>query len=243
MNSASRLLAIYDSLVSDNNEQPMVRVWTRVFGLEHDKRTIKDELTTCLVGLRNEIEFVRIQLLQREVPLQLTNPGFDRLKEVAAPARLHTAWSSMRGNVQAPECRQAFVWAEWVLRDDAESDLPDEEMHTLEAELEGLEAGLQEVEMSPYLRDFVQRQVDTIRAALRLYRVQGARLLQEALTKIAGSYTVENSAWMRSTQPQRLKLKVSWPRLLVSSKRLPKSVITWIRLKNLAKEHLAWQRR
>jgi hypothetical protein len=67
--------------------------------------------------------------------------------------------------------------------------MPEDEMKELRTELESLETALEQTEMSPYLRDFIQRQVDTIRAALRVYSVQGARPLQDALRQVAGAYT------------------------------------------------------
>jgi hypothetical protein len=40
--------------------------------------------------------------------------------------------------------------------------------------------------LSDYLREFIQRQVDAISSALRLYMVQGARPMAEAMRKVAG---------------------------------------------------------
>ena len=45
--------------------------------------------------------------------------------------------------------------------------------------------------MTSYLRGFVQRQIDVIRGALRVYRVQGVRPIEEALKQVAGAYTVD----------------------------------------------------
>jgi hypothetical protein len=54
-----------------------------------------------------------------------------------------------------------------------------------------LEETLQDTEMSSYLRAFVQRQVETIRAALRIYNIRGAEPLQDAMRKIAGDIQFE----------------------------------------------------
>lgn len=71
--------------------------------------------------------------------------------------------------------------------------MPAEELAALRAELESLEDSLAKTEMSQYLRDFIQRQVDTIRAALQVYGVQGVRPVQEALREVVGGYSVEKS--------------------------------------------------
>ena len=97
----------------------------------------------------------------------------------------------MRGNVQSPENRIPLMWAAWVLREEDEVAMSSDDMEGLNAELAGLEAALRESSLSPYLADFIQRQIATIRAALRVYGVQGARPLREALKKVVGDLTME----------------------------------------------------
>ena len=71
--------------------------------------------------------------------------------------------------------------------------MPAETFAELRSELESLEASLQDTEMTPYLRGFIQRQIDAIRNALKLYRVQGVKPIEEALHQVAGAYTVEKT--------------------------------------------------
>ena len=191
MNPATRLLVIYDTLIQQQGDRAMLNIWASVLGLDEKNAHLEDDVTTCLVALRQQIDFARMRLDSHGVPQELTQPGFDLLKTVASPSHLNSGWHGHRGNILAPECRHAFTWSAWVLGDEDEADLPTEEMTALLADIEALENGLQTSEISPYLRDFIQRQVDTIRAALRLYDLQGARPLQDALQRVAGAYTVE----------------------------------------------------
>ncbi|MBT9488828.1 MAG: hypothetical protein IV093_15095 [Rubrivivax sp.] len=193
MNPAARLHRIYDKLVAQGNDAQMVQTWADVFVIDKSGPHYEDDVTACVMALRSEIALTRKRLDEVGAPPKLTHPGFDRLRDVAAPGQLHSNWHAHRGHINPPECRKVFEWAEWALREDAEPDMPAEDMKELQAELESLEAALRELEMSPYLRDFIQRQVDTIRAALRVYGVQGARPLQDALQKVAGAYTVERT--------------------------------------------------
>jgi hypothetical protein len=205
MNPASRLLAIYDRLVQQNhpNGTQWLAVWANVFEFKLDTQTAEDDAIVCLQALRAEIDFVRMRLNTYGVPDDLTNPGFFRLREVASPAFLLSAWEGSRGNITPPENRLSFQWASWVLRDEDEADMSIEDMIELDAELSSLEAALRDTDMSPYMRDFVQRQVDAIRAALRVCRVQGARPLREALKKAAGDLTVDGkrieAEWKEAT--------------------------------------------
>jgi len=193
MNSAARLHCIYKKLVAQNDEGRMVVVWAEVFGIDKESPHYEDDVTAFVMALRSEIVLTRRRLDEMGAPSSLTSPGFERLRDVAAPGQLHTNWRGHRGNILPPECRKIFEWAEWTLREDAEPDIPADDMKELLTELTSLETTLKEVEVSTYLRDFIQRQVDTIRAALRLYGVQGAQPLEDALKKVAGAYTMERT--------------------------------------------------
>lgn len=193
MNPAARLHRIYEKLVQRSHEGHMAQVWASVFDIDASRPHYEDDVTACVLALRSEITLTRQRLDALDVPQDLTSPGFVRLHEVAAPAQLGSSWHGLRGNLLAPECRKVFQWADWALRDEAEADMPDEDMQELRAELESLEAALRDADMSSYLRDFIQRQVNTIRAALRLYVVQGARPLQDALRTVVGDCTVERT--------------------------------------------------
>lgn len=200
MNPAERLLSIYDELIAMQPDRTMLQTWADVFGLENHSEHLEDEVTTCVVALRGQIEFAKARLSANEVPVQLTSPGFDRLKHVASPAQLNVSWHQLRGNIQPPECRQSFTWGSWVLRSEGENEIPAEEMADLLSKLKELEESLGDAEMSPYLRDFIQRQVDTIRSALRVYGVQGVRPLQEAMRKVAGDFRIEEAHFLQELE-------------------------------------------
>jgi len=193
MNSAARLHTIYRKLLAQSDEGQMVSVWGEVFGIDKKSPHYEDDVTAFVMALRSEIVLTRRRLDEMGAPASLTSPGFERLRDVAAPGQLHTNWRGHRSNMITPDCRKIFEWAEWTLREEAEPDIPADDMKELLAELASLEATLKDAEVSAYLRDFIQRQVDTIRAALRLYGVQGARPLEEALKKVAGAYTMERT--------------------------------------------------
>lgn len=207
MNPAERLLTIYDKLIHQGQDQSMVQTWADVFGLDKKSENLEDEVTSCIVALRAQVDFARMRLSANEVPVELTNPGFERLKYVAAPGQLNQSWNGLRGNIQPPEYRQSVAWGAWVLRAESEKEMPSEEMQELLVGLNSLEEALGDTEMSPYLREFIQRQVDTIRAALRVYGVQGARPLQEAMRKVIGDIKVEEERLLNESEAAPEKAK------------------------------------
>lgn len=236
MNPAERLLSIYDKLIGVNADRPMVQAWAEIFSLDAKAADLEDDATSCIVALRQQIDFVRMRLGENEVPSELLSPAFDRLKNVASPGQLHSSWNGHKGNLQAPECRCVFKWAAWVLRNEREDDLPEEEATALHIQIESLEKSLKETEMSPYLRDFIQRQVDTIRAALRVYSIRGVRPLQDALQKVAGTYLTERALLEAEhvTTPEAAKGVVV--KVLKSLKKLQKFATVWVRSRNLAEK-------
>ncbi|MCA0175760.1 MAG: hypothetical protein LCH73_05650 [Proteobacteria bacterium] len=194
MNSAGRLLEIYVRLLNINsggNDVSMTKRWAQVFDLPTEDPTIEDDVVTCLQALRAELDLLKAKLEARGVSDSLLQPGFARLRHISSTAILNSGWSGNREDAARPENRIPFMWANWVLRDEDEDDMPANEMAQLRAELDSLEKSLSETDMSPYLRGFVQRQVDTIRTALKVYQAQGVKPIETALQQVAGAYIVE----------------------------------------------------
>lgn len=202
MNSASRLLAIYDQLlkVGGGNDVAMIKRWAEVFALPHEGPRAEDDVATCLLAMRSEIDLARTTLLHRGVPEDLLHPGFARLRQYCSTTALNAGWNSYREEANRPETRLAWAWAAWVLQNEAEDDLPPEEFAALLQELNDVELALRSTEMTPYLRDFIQRQIDSIRAALKLYPIRGVKPIEEALRDIVGTCTFERATLTKEVE-------------------------------------------
>lgn len=171
----------------------MIKVWAEVFELPPGSPNLEDEVVTCLQAMRSEMELLRSKLAAIGAPEDLTYPGMARLRNITSTAYINAGWNDLWDEVSKPENRLSIAWANWVLRAEDEDELPSEELASLRSELDSLEASLQDADMTPYLRGFIQRQIDTIRNALRLYRLRGVKPIEEALHQVAGAYTVEKS--------------------------------------------------
>ena len=183
MNTAGRLLSIYDQLLSHQlgNDVAMLKIWTTVFELPEEGLNLEDAVVTCLQATRSEIELLRSRLLSIDVAEDMMSPGLPRLRNYTSTTALNSGWNNFREEAIRPENRLFLVWANWALRDDVEDDMSANDLATLTGELDSLEKSLNESDMTSYLRGFVQRQIDVIRGALRVYRVQGVRPIEEAL--------------------------------------------------------------
>lgn len=190
MNPAERLLGIYDKLISQQKDQSMKLTWAMVFDLEENDPQLEDIVTSCVVALRKQIDFTSERLAELGVSPDLISPGFPRLKEVSSPSHLNASWNGQRGNIQPPECRQAFKWSSWILRNQIEKEISAEDLQELLIEIAELEASIADTEMSPILRNFIQQQISSIKEALILSKAQGSRPIYEAIEKFAGAYTI-----------------------------------------------------
>ena len=94
MNPATRLLVTYNKLCAQSSDNQMVRTWADVFDIDRDSPQWEDDVTACVVALRAEIALTRQLLDAHEVPAHLTSPGFERLREVAAPGQLLSSHSA-----------------------------------------------------------------------------------------------------------------------------------------------------
>lgn len=197
MNSAGRLLEIYTRLLNINivggNNIVMVKLWATVFELPADGPTVEDDVVICLQAMRAELEVLKTKLQAGGISEDLLQPGFTRFRNVSSTAILNSGWNGNREEAARPENRIPFMWANWVLQDENEEDMPADELVSLRSELDALEKSLGETDITPYLRGFIQRQVDAIRSALKVYRVQGVKPIETALHQVAGAYTVERA--------------------------------------------------
>lgn len=169
----------------------MVKIWAEIFEIPESDQQAEDNVVTCLQAMRSEIDLLRSKLQALEVSDELLNPGLTRLRNATSPVYLNTQWQGIRNETSKPENRISLLWANWALRGEDEEDMSPDELGALKNELDSLEKSLQSADMTPYLRGFIQRQIDAIRAALRVYRVQGVKPIEEALQQVAGSYTIE----------------------------------------------------
>jgi hypothetical protein len=193
MNTAGRLLSTLDRFLSHQlgNNAPMLNVWAQVFELPNDDPQLEDAVVQCLQATRAEIDLLRARLQSMGAPDELMQPGLARLRSFASPAQIHTQWGGFREEAAKPENRLVFMWASWVLRDEDEEEMAEEQLSALKDELRALEASVKSTEMTPYLRSFIQRQIDAIKTALRLYPVRGVKPIEEAARVVVGSCNLE----------------------------------------------------
>ena len=200
MNSGDRLLRIYDALMGLPENTQMMHAWAKALDVDPGTPDLEEEISLLVLGVRREVDVARRRLDLIGVPAGLSEPAFNRLRQVASPTQLNVPWGSHRGNVQPPECRKILEWVSWTLKEEAEGEMEPAMLEALREELDALQTALGTTDVSPHLRDFIESQIAAIRGALRMYRVQGAKPIQAALTKVVGEFKVNEKALQQDLQ-------------------------------------------
>lgn len=194
MNTAGRLLSLSQQLISNRRSSngAMIHAWTKAFDLSPESVQLEEEVTACLLAVRSELELLRVKLLKLGLDQPEVHAGLGSLRHISSPTALHQGLGLLNDLAQ-PHHQLTFIWANWAFREESEDEMPADELAALRSELDSMESSLQDTEMTHYLRDFIQRQIGVIRAALRVYRVQGVKPIETALHQVAGAYKVEEA--------------------------------------------------
>lgn len=194
MNPASRILALYDKAMSlaDGTGVTLLQLWGSVFEVaKNANQADEDAVTARLMALRGEVDLASARLAERGYPSQLYANYFTRVRNLASATLLHQEWASHKRGLQS-DIRLALEWAAWSLPSE-EDELPVEELAGLIAELDAIEQSLPDIDLSSYLRDFISRQIDLIRSALRNYDIGGITPVNDALEQAVGAFTRSKS--------------------------------------------------
>lgn len=197
MNSASRILAIYEQVMthSDSNGVQFLQLWIHVFKLSENN---EDEATAALIVFRGEVELAKTKLIEHEVPEELFRDSFARIKGITSATLLNQEWASHKRGLP-PDVLLGLKWAAWALPKE-EDELSTEELASLIADLESLQESITTSNLSAYVKDFVLRQIDLIRTALRQYRIGGIAPVEAALEATYGAVRRSSTALSRQVE-------------------------------------------
>lgn len=193
---ATRIYTIHQHLINKGrpDSHPMRAVWAEVFDIPKDAPHLDDWVIEAALAFRAEVDLASKHLAALQVPPNLTDSVFPRLRNAANPISFGNQWGTQKAALQAPECALVLSWSAWVLKQFGEDEVAQEQFAAIVAHLAELEQLLQATEMPPALHAFVQRQVDDIRAALRMYPIQGIKALKKAVDTATGAFATPDEA-------------------------------------------------
>ncbi|GAA6143668.1 hypothetical protein [Hydrogenophaga sp. 5NK40-0174] len=200
-NAATRLKDIHAKLAQGRSDSILMqKVWAEVFGLPTDAPQTEDWVVEAVVAFRMELEHARQQLDNIGVPSDLTNHVFTRLKHAASPTFLTQQWAHHKSALVGIENTLVLRWCDWALRTLGEAEIEAQQFQSIKNHLAELEQLLNEPDVPPAIREFVQRQVNDIRSALRLYPIHGLRVLRKAVDTATGAFTTPDDQVVAESQ-------------------------------------------
>lgn len=172
----------------DGNDVRFLHLWGSIFGIsDNANQTHEDAIAVSLVVFRDEIDLVRARLSGRGCPDYLFDNYLIRIRNLAAPSLLQQDWRSHKNGLQG-DVKLSLEWAAWCLQDEEDA-LPADQLTALRAELDAIERAVADSGLSPHVSDFVRRQIDLIRVALRHYDIAGIAKVEDALERTIGAFT------------------------------------------------------
>ncbi|MBV7460606.1 MULTISPECIES: hypothetical protein [unclassified Acidovorax] len=185
MNPATRILAVLESFLPLAHGNPQVDGWNT--WLEGTGTAARDEnVMRALQAIRKEVRLLERKMIELQVPEPLYAGAIKGLTDTFRTAFLHVQWGKVHAKVTAAEVRASLAWMSWVLGKFDENEVDTKVMATLVQALQDQETLLQGANLPAGLRELLEGQVEELRIALMLYRLNGVQPIVDAVNKQSG---------------------------------------------------------
>jgi hypothetical protein len=185
MNPASRINAVVDAFLPLSHGDAQVTGWNR--WLATINATVSDDsVLLALRAVRKELRTLEAKLIQLGVPETLYRKSLNGLTNAFQTQNLHQGWGNVHAKVTAAEVRSNLAWMAWALNRFDENDIDEEILASLIQSISDQEALLRSAEFPHGLKDLLESQIDELRIALMLYRVNGVQPIVDAVNKQSG---------------------------------------------------------
>ena len=185
MNPASRINNVVEHFLSTDPGRPQIEGWHR--WLKSGNAQVQDEsVMQSIQAVRKEARSLETKLKQLGIPEHLYKTTIDGLSYAFQTAYLHQAWGNVQAKVIAAEVRANLGWMSWALSKFDENDLDADAMTALVQAIADQEALLQNTDLPDGLRELLEGQIEELRIALMLYRINGVQPIVDAVNKHSG---------------------------------------------------------
>lgn len=191
MNPAQRLVCLVREAWKRPENTRTEEVWKQVLGTrkESDFFYQYSRLLATVDEARSQLE--QVNDLDRELHLQWVGP----MERLLDPMRLHREWRETKTALPDP-ARVALDFAAHELsRRDQPGDVADDQMASLQKEVEELQAAIIASSMDERIKVVLLQQTNNVRLCLQAYRVSGADAIREAIERCLGSVVINFDAF------------------------------------------------
>ncbi|GKS99217.1 hypothetical protein AVKW3434_07535 [Acidovorax sp. SUPP3434] len=185
MNPASRINAVTEAFLPLAHGEQQVVGWNKWLS-SNGASVSEDTVMLALRGIRKEIKILESRLKNLGVPEELFKDTLHGLNQAFQSAYLHRHWGDIHSKVTAADVRANLAWMGWVLNKLDENDIDESAMTALLQAIAEQDAFLKENELPDGLRELLESQIEELRIALMLYRVNGVQPIVDAVNKQSG---------------------------------------------------------
>lgn len=185
MNPATRIIALLEAFLPLAHSDPQINGWNA--WLKGTGTAVRDEnVMRAIQAIRIEIRLLERKMVKLQAPEPLYAGAINGLTDAFRTAFLHEQWGKVHAKVTAAEVRSSLAWMSWVLGKFDENEVDTEVMSTLVQALQDQETLLQGANLPASLRELLEGQVEELRIALMLYRLNGVKPIVDAVNKQSG---------------------------------------------------------
>jgi hypothetical protein len=181
MNPASRISAVVEAFLPLSHGEAQVSGWHRWLssvGVD----VSDDSVILALRAIRKELRTLETKLKLLEVPEALYARTLTGLNDVFQTTHLHQGWGSVHAKVTSAEVRANLAWMGWTLSKFDENDIDADALAALIQAIADQEDLLRNA-------DLLESQIEELRIALMLYRLNGVQPIVDAVNKQVGEMT------------------------------------------------------
>lgn len=199
-NSASRLLSIVQALNSGDAGKSALDQWIRILQVEGSP-TKDEEAVAAMSAAIGEVRLVEQNLGRLNAPPELFAQASKLLRQAFAPTSAQSAWHDIGRHVAEGHATNPLRWASWVIREFDQPDIDGPVLETLLRHMEAQETLLAAGGLTPYIHEMLQKQIEDLRRALRLYTVQGSDPLKKAYNTAVSEFMTVPEDVAKSATP------------------------------------------
>lgn len=185
INSASRLVALLQSIPAYPDNTQTLDVWAKLFEIGEQNPNKKAAIVADrLSAMYRELGRVEEQMQKANFSDNLYAPSISKVEHALSTMLLPATWNQVRQYL-TPEMFVALSFCGEILPDE-ESQIDFEELSEIRAQVDDLQASLADSQLPPRLRALIEHHIDLILTALAEYPITGAMALREAARTALG---------------------------------------------------------
>jgi len=186
MNPASRLAQLHAHFSVHGKAQSMMNGWLQYLEIDVSSPTSEEDAFAGMTSALAEIRRVQERLQRLGAPTELFARCAEVLRQTLSPSTANAQFSGLRDQFLAREIGLALAWAAWALRELDDPEMDAEAFRSLVLLVQEQEERLASPKISNAMREMLESHVRQLRAALRLYKIEGPNAIHQVVREAYG---------------------------------------------------------